>query len=284
MGCGADESPAVPGPEAGAEDASADHLATPDAASEGYGGGQDASDAGSCLPPLIWQYTAPGCGADAHPACGPASQDACAFPVCSCYGQTILSCQFATQPFEHFGACGDDGGRQLSGPDGEAGTADVVPIRPDDSGACPADHDPLYASEGCGERADPLCVHLGVGYDPVAVCSCSGHTILSWSLFYGDSGSYASEPIAHVGACADAGTPEAGADAAAACAPPYVWQYRSPGCGAAAQPQCGPAGDAACSRPVCSCGGETLDRCSFALEPFAYVGACGDGGDAGQDL
>jgi hypothetical protein len=71
----------------------------------------DASyDAGPCPAGQVLRYETPGCGAEARPVCGSPQQDACFRAVCSCRGVTISRCDYAPEPFAHFGACAFDGG------------------------------------------------------------------------------------------------------------------------------------------------------------------------------
>ena len=65
---------------------------------------EDVSD-GGCAPPNVWRYATPGCGAAAAPSCGDPNQDACAIMLCSCSGQTISGCQWASEPWQSYGPC-----------------------------------------------------------------------------------------------------------------------------------------------------------------------------------
>ncbi|MET0593835.1 MAG: hypothetical protein ABW133_14125 [Polyangiaceae bacterium] len=73
-------------------------------------------------------------------------------------------------------------------------------------------------------------------------------------------------------------------DAAPCPQPGHQRLYDKPGCGGEAPaPVCRGVGDA-CANVVCSCDGVTLsDWCEGAKSPFAYFGACKDGGDASTD-
>jgi hypothetical protein len=72
----------------------------------------DASDAPvdgtSCAPPNILRYETAGCGASAHPVCGPSGSsgpDVCAQPICSCDGRTITKCDYSAVPWAYAGIC-----------------------------------------------------------------------------------------------------------------------------------------------------------------------------------
>jgi hypothetical protein len=67
------------------------------------------SPLGTCAAPNVWRYMSPGCGAQAHPVCGTASQDACAAPRCSCDGRDIIGCDYTAEPYAHVGSCRDGG-------------------------------------------------------------------------------------------------------------------------------------------------------------------------------
>ena len=63
------------------------------------------SASGGCPAGQVLRYESSGCGTAATPVCGPSAQDACYRPVCSCQGQTISRCDYASEPFSAFGAC-----------------------------------------------------------------------------------------------------------------------------------------------------------------------------------
>jgi hypothetical protein len=65
---------------------------------------------GTCPPPNVQRYMAPGCGAEARPVCGSRIQDACASPRCSCDGRNIIGCDYSVEPFAYFGRCQTDAG------------------------------------------------------------------------------------------------------------------------------------------------------------------------------
>jgi hypothetical protein len=106
------------GPDAEVADATADATADVHADSEVSDGGSDsdaavsceslAPNAASCKSPCTIRYETPGCGAAAHPVCGSGAEDACLGYVCSCTGQAIVKCDYATEPWASYGAC--DGG------------------------------------------------------------------------------------------------------------------------------------------------------------------------------
>jgi hypothetical protein len=102
-------------PEGGTADVGADAATLddgavnpPDADAASDGGVDAPSDGDACPPPLVLRYEAPGCGAEAHPVCGSALEDACAIVVCSCDGRWITKCDYAGEPWEPTG-CSEAG-------------------------------------------------------------------------------------------------------------------------------------------------------------------------------
>ena len=144
--------------------------------------GNDA-DAGACAPPLVLRYESPGCGTSALPVCGGSVQDACAISVCGCDGTTIVKCDYASQPWDHVGACGGD----VDAPADQM-TSDA------DAGACPPPLVLRYESPGCGAASHPVCGSLDQDACAIAVCGCSGVTLVKCD--------YASEAWEHAGECA----------------------------------------------------------------------------------
>jgi hypothetical protein len=223
-------------------------------------GGCSSSDNGPCPAGQVLRYEAPGCGAEAQPVCGPAMQDACFRPVCSCNGETISRCDFASEPFASFGYCSVSDG----------GSPDTAEVRVD-GGPCPAGQVLRYEAPGCGAEAKPVCGSPVQDACFRPVCSCNGATISRCD--------FASEPFASFGSC-DGGVPErpeVRVDGGP-CPAGQVLRYEAPGCGVEAKPVCGSPVQDACFRPVCSCSGATISRCDFASEPFASFGSCDGGG------
>ena len=69
------------------------------------GGGCGASPDPGC--PCGYQvgYLHAGCGRDAVPACVPIQTKACSSLRCSCAGETVAGCDYATVPFAKYEAC-----------------------------------------------------------------------------------------------------------------------------------------------------------------------------------
>ena len=145
-------------------------------------GGCSSSDNGPCPAGQVLRYEAPGCGAEAQPVCGPAMQDACFRPVCSCNGETISRCDFASEPFASFGYCSVSDG----------GSPDTAEVRVD-GGPCPAGQVLRYEAPGCGAEAKPVCGSPLQDACFRPVCSCNGATISRCD--------FASEPFASFGSC-----------------------------------------------------------------------------------
>jgi hypothetical protein len=62
-------------------------------------------DGVSCQAPNVWRYQEPGCGADAHPVCGSATEDACLRFACGCDGETLEGCDYYPKPWRSQGPC-----------------------------------------------------------------------------------------------------------------------------------------------------------------------------------
>jgi hypothetical protein len=64
-------------------------------------------DGVSCQAPRVWGYQEPGCGADAHPVCAHAVQDACLRYACGCDGEILEGCDYYSKPWRSAGLCPD---------------------------------------------------------------------------------------------------------------------------------------------------------------------------------
>jgi hypothetical protein len=179
-------------PDATETDA-ADHDAADHDAADHDAADHDAADhdAAICAAPNVWRYQTPGCGADAHPVCGSATEDACLIERCGCDGKTISGCDYATAPFEHVGACGAEGGAPTDA------STDA------DAAMCSAPSVWRYETPGCGADAHPVCGSATEDACLIERCGCDGKTISGCD--------YATAPFEHVGACgAEGGAPTDG--------------------------------------------------------------------------
>jgi hypothetical protein len=61
----------------------------------------------ACGSPKVLRYEAPGCGAEAHPLCGRATEDACLRIACGCDGQLLTGCDYYEAPWRSLGLCPD---------------------------------------------------------------------------------------------------------------------------------------------------------------------------------
>jgi hypothetical protein len=223
------------------------------------GGGQS----GTCPEGQVLRYESPGCGADAKPVCGSKSQDACYRAVCSCRGETISRCDYATEPFAYFGICPIPDG---AGPDVPSGSPDVAN---DVAGDLPVEGPDTTINRGGDGAVDKTGLDVSVdrGGDSVADGGIDGPPVGPSDLAIDIK-----SPIDGPG--------EGGAYDSGPCPAGQVLRYQTPGCGADAKPVCGSPQQDACARPVCSCNGVTISRCDYAPEPYASAGACDpyDGG------
>jgi hypothetical protein len=219
-------------------------------------GSSGGAENGTCPAGQVLRYESPGCGVDAKPVCGSQSQDACYRAVCSCQGETISRCDYASEPFAYFGACPIPDG---AGPDIPPSVPDTARDVSNDLAVEAAGPD-IAIDRGSDGAADRGGLDGGIDGPPV------GPTDLAIDI---------KSPVD--------GPAEGGSYDSGPCPAGQVLRYETPGCGSDAKPVCGSAQQDACARPVCSCRGVTISRCDFASEPYASAGACVpyDGGVSG---
>jgi len=225
-------------------------------------GSSGGGEGGACPSGQVLRYESPGCGVDAKPVCGSPQQDACFRAVCSCRGETISRCDYASEPFAYFGFCPAPDG---AGPDTPPSVSDAS----DDGTRDPAREvaGPDMATDPNGDSAEDrggidLTVDRGGDGDGGIDGPPVGPSDLAIDV---------TSPID--------GPAEGGAYDSGPCPAGQVLRYESPGC-ASAKPVCGSPQQDACFRAVCSCKGVTISRCDYAPEPYAYAGVC-EGPDSG---
>ena len=269
MGCGSDSSPQTPTHDAGLDQKTLPRDTIPPDSDTGPGApdapmlevaseGPDApalevasegplgDDGGSCQAPNVWRYQEPGCGAEAHPVCGSAMQDAGLALACGCDGETLMGFDYYDKPWRARGLCPDACFSPTL-------NLEVAVATPSIKGCA------------CDPASDtPQCVSVG-GWG--RALSCVGGT---WKLDYltncsvGDGGTVSVDGAIDRSASDDGGS----------CQAPNVWRYQEPGCGAEAHPVCGSGMQDGGLAFACGCDGETLMGCDYYDKPWRARGMC----------
>ena len=233
----------------------------------GCGSDKDTNDGGTCQAPNVWRYQTPGCGAEAHPVCGSASQDAGLGYACGCDGEILIGFDYFKKPWSARGIC----------PDACISPSNIIDIAgamtPVIKGcACNPTTDGAQCVSAYGGMHPMSCVAGQWNLDRAATCTAPVDGSIDARDGGRDGGTDATDGALPL---ADGPIDEA-TDGGGTCQAPNVWRYQTAGCDAEANPVCGSAMQDAGLGFACGCDGEILVGFDYFSKPWSARGICPD--------